>query len=197
MQSATAAVTPAKALKICGHDIFFPPGKSPFSAQKSVISKALIAMNKGQNALLESPTGTGKTLALLTSTLSWQKKRYESDIAAYAQQTEASSVGKCEIKSENEVEDRVKLENRENGILNGTKGVVQVNSGLFHGTEEVGTAAYSLTSAITSAHDTANKVDSDASSNVKNSDQCLSALLKPKRRRIYFCARTHSQLQQV
>jgi Rad3-related DNA helicase len=54
-----------------------------------VISKTLQALSKGQNALLESPTGfhfclpqstadelvgTGKTLALLTSTLSWQKK---------------------------------------------------------------------------------------------------------------------------
>jgi Rad3-related DNA helicase len=57
-------------------------------AQLAVISKTLQALSKKQNALLESPTGikivnmacltlssgTGKTLALLTSTLSWQKK---------------------------------------------------------------------------------------------------------------------------
>lgn len=35
-----------KPTKICGHEVYFPVGKTPFSAQKSVISKALIALNK-------------------------------------------------------------------------------------------------------------------------------------------------------
>jgi Rad3-related DNA helicase len=44
-------------IKIMGYDIFFPDGKRPFPAQLAVISKALVALSKKQNALLESPTG--------------------------------------------------------------------------------------------------------------------------------------------
>jgi len=36
------------------------------------------ALNKGQNALLQSPTGTGKTMCLICATLAWAyKHRFE------------------------------------------------------------------------------------------------------------------------
>lgn len=37
------------------------------------------AFSNKQNAILESPTGTGKTLALLCSSLSWIKERAKMD----------------------------------------------------------------------------------------------------------------------
>jgi Rad3-related DNA helicase len=37
--------------------------------------QVLKALKKGDNALLESPTGTGKTLAPLCSTLAWQRQQ--------------------------------------------------------------------------------------------------------------------------
>ena len=62
---------------IQGHHVAFPTGKRPFPAQYALMGRIIQALKTGKNALLESPTGTGKTLALLCSTLSWQRREYE------------------------------------------------------------------------------------------------------------------------
>lgn len=58
--------------KASGYNIRFPH-KEPYAPQKSFMSKVLMALDRSENALLESPTGTGKTLALLCSLLEWQE----------------------------------------------------------------------------------------------------------------------------
>ena len=48
-----------------------------FLAQKQMMSKIIQSLKNSQNALLESPTGSGKSLALLCSALGWLESEKE------------------------------------------------------------------------------------------------------------------------
>ncbi|VDL58550.1 unnamed protein product [Hymenolepis diminuta] len=56
-------------LKIQGIPIHFP--YKPYGCQLSMLNRVVSALNNKQGCLLESPTGTGKTLALLCASLGW------------------------------------------------------------------------------------------------------------------------------
>lgn len=58
-----------------GLDIHFP--LEPLSSQLRVVAAAAAAMEKSTVALVESPTGTGKTLALLSACLAFQWHRFK------------------------------------------------------------------------------------------------------------------------
>lgn len=47
----------------------------PYDTQREYVQSVVQALNRRENALLESPTGTGKTLSLLCSTLAWLQSR--------------------------------------------------------------------------------------------------------------------------
>eukprot|EP00501_MAST-03F_sp_TOSAG23-6_P001225 GSMAST32.ASY1.ANO1.1271.1 assembled CDS len=49
----------------------------PYTVQKLYMEKLIEALQTGKNALLESPTGTGKTLSLLCASLAWRLCRRE------------------------------------------------------------------------------------------------------------------------
>ena len=55
--------------EIYNYQIKFP--FEPYKIQKEYMARVLRAWWKSENALLESPTGTGKTLSLLCSSLAW------------------------------------------------------------------------------------------------------------------------------
>ena len=57
---------------IGGYDVRFP--FKPYASQIGIASRVLKALDTGTNALLESPTGSGKSLALLCAALAWQER---------------------------------------------------------------------------------------------------------------------------
>mgnify|MGYP003386115883 CR=1 FL=1 len=190
-----------KSIKICGHDVYFPPGKTPFSSQKSVISKALIALNKRKHALLESPTGTGKTLALLTSTLSWQKKNYQQALDLYAAQQETQL--KQEVKEETEIGTEIEVQT---GWVVKQEGVIKKEvSPHPHAPTSFVTGAALIQAHASAAGPVADSATVSTAGNSMKEEASASAGAAakgesggaPKRKQIYFCARTHSQLQQV
>ena len=57
--------------KIGGIPVSFPVKAYP--SQIAMMAKIIDSLKKGRNCLLESPTGSGKSLALLCAALAWQK----------------------------------------------------------------------------------------------------------------------------
>jgi Rad3-related DNA helicase len=62
-------------IEICGIHVHFP--FKPYGCQIEYMTRVMRSLNEGENALLESPTGTGKTLSLLCATLAWVKHQRE------------------------------------------------------------------------------------------------------------------------
>ena len=56
-------------------EILFP--KEPYEVQKTLMEHCFRAVTEGENAMLESPTGTGKTLCLLSAALEGARRLNE------------------------------------------------------------------------------------------------------------------------
>ncbi|KAJ1794352.1 hypothetical protein LPJ59_004550, partial [Coemansia sp. RSA 2399] len=57
--------------RIAGVPVHFP--FNPYASQLDMMSHMIHALNRSQNSMLESPTGSGKSLALLCAALGWRK----------------------------------------------------------------------------------------------------------------------------
>lgn len=65
-------LSPPVTMDIRGVRVHFP--FTPYKVQKDYMTTIMDSLLQGQHALLESPTGTGKTLCLLCATLAWQRQ---------------------------------------------------------------------------------------------------------------------------
>uniref|UniRef100_A0AAF5DIC2 Helicase ATP-binding domain-containing protein n=1 Tax=Strongyloides stercoralis TaxID=6248 RepID=A0AAF5DIC2_STRER len=52
-------------------EVKFPGKFTPYGSQMMIIHKNIYSFDRGLNVLIESPTGSGKTMALLSSSLAW------------------------------------------------------------------------------------------------------------------------------
>lgn len=68
--------SPPTTLELRGIRVHFP--FKPYPCQEAYMGKVLDALFRSENALLESPTGTGKTLCLLCAALAWQRQQQRS-----------------------------------------------------------------------------------------------------------------------
>ena len=59
--------------KIAAYDVEFP--HKAYGVQLGFMDKVLKALDSKSNALLEAPTGSGKTLSLLCAALAWQRQQ--------------------------------------------------------------------------------------------------------------------------
>ncbi|GMS89829.1 hypothetical protein PENTCL1PPCAC_12004, partial [Pristionchus entomophagus] len=64
-------------MPINGVHVSLPKGLIPYRTQKLMMVRILQAIIRSQNALAESPTGSGKTMALLASSCAWLKQYKE------------------------------------------------------------------------------------------------------------------------
>lgn len=60
--------------RIRGVTVKFPP-LQPYPPQYALMERLILAAKRRQHALVESPTGTGKSLALLCGSLAWQESQ--------------------------------------------------------------------------------------------------------------------------
>ncbi|MFH4976164.1 hypothetical protein AB6A40_002873 [Gnathostoma spinigerum] len=62
---------------ICGYHVQLPRSIIPYPSQRTMIAKILTSLKNKLNALIESPTGSGKTLGLLSASCTWLLKYKE------------------------------------------------------------------------------------------------------------------------
>ena len=72
--------TSQKLLLIEGVEVYFP--YAPYKEQEDYMRQVIIGLKNRQNVLIQSPTGTGKTLCLLCATLGWLRQKRTEQIRA-------------------------------------------------------------------------------------------------------------------
>ncbi|CAJ0961043.1 unnamed protein product, partial [Mesorhabditis belari] len=204
------------AFPFLGYQVNLPYGIQPYTTQKKMIVKILMGLNRKENVMIESPTGSGKTLGLLSSTCEWlckHKQRYSESVYSCPQHGENAGAYDVSMQS---IGDVLKEKTNESQALNSDKKPEASSSGI----DEFGDESRDifddspveepdiLTKAIaqfdedqnaTFSKFMASQVDEIESLNKTVNDSSIQqpACTCEPRVRVYYASRTHRQIAQV
>lgn len=82
--------------RVAGFEVHFP--HEAYGVQKVFMNQVLRAIHNEENALLEAPTGCGKTLSLLCGALAWQDAQKRKKTAAEQLQKEKRDAAAADAK---------------------------------------------------------------------------------------------------
>ncbi|TKR76336.1 hypothetical protein L596_017489 [Steinernema carpocapsae] len=91
-------------MHISGVDVKLPPNVKPYPSQKLMMFRILQSLKTCQHAMIESPTGSGKTLGLLSSTCAWLEE-YKAERAKSKLACPKHGAGSSAAKDEEEDEE--------------------------------------------------------------------------------------------
>ncbi|MCP9258176.1 BMA-DOG-1 [Dirofilaria immitis] len=191
-------------LLICGYEIKLPPNIQPYATQRTMIAKILTTLKNKLNALIESPTGSGKTLGLLSASCAWleryKKERTQSRNECRACRNGGSSEHTLNKSSEQNMSGKLNdtLNDNNNKCMDTTSTERSCDAESFDTLEDEYEndfcAATSLSSVSNKLEDVAVVDSCQISKKMWNKGDIL---VCRKRMTIYYGTRTHKQISQV
>ncbi|GAB5591446.1 hypothetical protein Unana1_06346 [Umbelopsis nana] len=174
-------------LPIGGIEVQFP--FKPYPAQIQMMSKVIEAVSRSQDALIESPTGSGKSLALLCASLAWQK---------HDQMSRANSIANIHVLSDGE-DDDIQILSKEEAKKVWTDETLSVE---VESATQQEFQPLRPTRIQRKRQRYIEKLDprikeSEPEPKVEPLMQSKASTLVPKATRIYYASRTHKQISQV
>ena len=160
----------AQKISIAGFQVSFP--YQPYGTQLAFMNQFLRAVDQQGNALLEAPTGSGKTACLLAAALSWQRRHIEAAAAAKARNL-TRAVNRAR---------RAGGASAHGGNKDGAKAAAQ----------EPGGDGAEPSSAATADATATEDVDEPDVDDGDDEDEDV-----PRVPKVYYATRTHSQIAQV
>ncbi|XP_048740276.2 Fanconi anemia group J protein homolog [Ostrea edulis] len=124
----SAAMATEKRQMIHGVEVVFPC--KPYPSQFSMMEKVIKGIERRENCLLESPTGSGKSLALLCSALAWQAAEYNKREKELTNSSDKETKKHCTCNDDKKVE----IENRiteSNSVIKNVLSAVSNSSSAF------------------------------------------------------------------